>query len=98
MFTTIWEFEVPSDRREKFLAVYGADGEWARLFRTAPGFHETVLLQDVGRPERLVTFDRWDSRTAWESFAAAQAAAYAALDLETSGLATAERHLGTVGE
>ena len=96
MFTTIWEFEVDPDVRDYFVQVYGPAGAWAELFRAAPGFRETVLLQDVGRPDRLVTLDRWESRAAWETFRQAQATAYADLDRSTSGLARTERHLGTV--
>lgn len=97
MFTTIWEFEVDADVRDDFLRVYGPSGAWATLFRAAPGFRETILLQDVARPDRLVTFDRWESRGAWEAFRHAQHDAYTDLDLATSGLARTERHLGTLG-
>lgn len=96
MFTTIWEFDVDADARDDFVRVYGPAGAWARLFGTAPGFRETLLLQDVARPERLVTLDRWESRAAWEAFRQAQATAYTDLDLATSGLARTERHLGTL--
>ena len=96
MFTTIWEFEVDVDVRDDFVRVYGPAGAWAALFRTAPGFRETILLQDIARPERLVTFDRWESRGAWEAFRQAQHDAYTELDLATSGLARTERHLGTL--
>lgn len=96
MFTTIWEFEVDPDVQDDFVRVYGPAGAWAALFRTAPGFRETILLRDVARPDRLVTLDRWDSRGDWEAFRQAQHDAYTDLDLATSGLARAERHLGTL--
>lgn len=96
MFTTIWEFEVDADVRDYFVQVYGPAGAWVELFRTAPGFQETVLLQDVARPDRLVTLDRWESRAAWDAFRQAQAKAYTELDLATGGLARSERHLGTL--
>ena len=33
MFVVLWEFEVKPGREERFERVYGADGEWAQLFR-----------------------------------------------------------------
>lgn len=96
MFTTIWEYEIGPDRRGEFLETYGASGAWAGLFRRASGFLETVLLQDVERPERFLTLDRWESRAAYEAFRAAERSAYEALDRETAGLTRAERHLGTL--
>ena len=96
MFTTIWEFEVPEARRAEFEATYGAEGEWATLFRRAPGFRETVLLRSVAPPDVYVTLDRWSSRAAYEEFRIVHAAAYAALDEATAGLTLAERHLGTL--
>ena len=96
MFTTIWEFEVDPDVHEDFVRVYGPSGAWAALFRTARGFRETILLEDVARPDRLVTLDRWESRGDWEAFRQARHDAYTSLDLATSGLARTERHLGTL--
>ena len=95
MFTTIWEYDVPEARLADFEATYGADGGWARLFRQAPGFRETVLLRSVSSPATYVTLDRWTSRAAYEEFRIVHAAAYAALDEATAGLTLAERHLGT---
>jgi heme-degrading monooxygenase HmoA len=96
MFTTIWEFEVDADTRDDFVRVYGPAGAWVQLFRTAAGFRETILLQDIARPERLVTLDRWDSRAAWDAFRQGQHDAYTELDLVTGCLARTERHLGTL--
>lgn len=98
MFTTVWEYQVGPDRRSKFIEVYGASGSWAALFRRAPGYRETVLLQDLGQPERFLTLDRWDSREAYEEFLESRRSAYQALDRETAGLTRAERHLGTLLE
>lgn len=95
VFTTIWEYEVPEARRAEFEAIYGPEGEWARLFRRASGFRETVLLRSVAAPHTYVTLDRWASRASYEEFRIVHAAAYAALDAATQGLTLAERHLGT---
>lgn len=95
MFTTVWEYEVPEARRADFEATYGADGEWAQLFRRTTGFQETVLLRSVSSPLTYVTLDRWTSRATYEEFRIIHAAAYAALDAATQGLTLTERHLGT---
>lgn len=95
VFTTVWEYEVPDARRTQFEALYGAEGEWVRLFRQAAGFRETVLLRSVASPATYVTLDRWASRAAYEEFRVVHAAAYAALDDAAAGLTLAERHLGT---
>ncbi len=47
MFLALWEFEVKSGCEELFLSLYGADGEWARLFRTDENFIETRLVRDA---------------------------------------------------
>ena len=95
VFTTVWEYEVPDVKRAEFEAVYGAEGEWVRLFRQGAGFRETVLLRSVASPSTYVTLDRWTSRAAYEEFRIVHAAAYAALDDAAAGLTLAERHLGT---
>lgn len=95
MFTTVWEYDVPPEHRDVFVAVYGANGRWAAFFRGAAGWRETILFEDVDRAGRFVTLDRWESREASEVFLASERAAYDALDAETAGLARAEHHLGT---
>jgi heme-degrading monooxygenase HmoA len=96
MFTTIWEYEVPAGRREAFINVYGAAGRWAILFRRSPGYLGTMLLHDLGDPDRFLTLDRWESRQAYEAFLDASRAEYDALDRETVELTIRERHLGFV--
>lgn len=98
MFTTVWEYEVGPDRRSEFIEVYGATGAWVALFRRAPGYRETVLLQDVARPERFITLDRWVSREAYEEFLESLQSAYQALDRKTAGLTRNEHHLGMLLE
>jgi len=98
MFTTVWEYEVGPDRRSEFIDVYGASGAWVALFRRAPGYQETVLLQDVARPGWFITLDRWESRESYEEFRGSLQSAYQALDRKTAGLTRNERHLGTLLE
>jgi hypothetical protein len=57
MFLALWEFEVKSGCEELFQSVYGADGEWARLFRTDENFIETRLVRDAAQANKFVTMD-----------------------------------------
>jgi heme-degrading monooxygenase HmoA len=68
MFVVIWMFHVRPEHEEAFLAAYGSEGDWARLFQRAQGFLGSELLRDQTTPLRYVTIDRWTSAVAWESF------------------------------
>jgi heme-degrading monooxygenase HmoA len=94
MFLALWEFEVKSACEQRFQSVYGADGEWARLFRTDPNFIETRLLRDPVQPNKFVTLDFWESRSAYESFKELNHSAYLRLDRDCQSLTSIERCLG----
>jgi hypothetical protein len=53
MFLALWEFEVKPGCEQRFQSVYGAEGEWARLFRTDPNFLETRLLRDPVQANKI---------------------------------------------
>jgi len=55
---------------ETFERVYGPEGEWAAFFRTGHGYVGTELLRDVENPGRYLVIDRWESREAYNAFAA----------------------------
>jgi heme-degrading monooxygenase HmoA len=95
MFVVLWEFEVKPGREERFERVYGADGEWVRLFRGDANYQGTRLLRDASRDGIYVTIDIWRSREAYERFREAAAERYAAIDAECEGLTTSERHIGS---
>ena len=86
MFLALWEFEVKPGCEERFQSVYGADGEWVRLFRGDPSFIETRLLKDPAAENKFVTVDFWSSREAYESFKELNHAAYVAIDKRCEGL------------
>jgi len=94
MFLALWEFEVKSGCEERFQSVYGAEGEWARLFRTDPNFLETRLLRDAVQGNKFVTLDFWETRSAYESFKELNHAAYLKLDKACQPLTNFERCLG----
>jgi heme-degrading monooxygenase HmoA len=95
MFVILWEYEVKPGCEERFVTVYGPDGDWARLFRGDPHYRETRLLRDVSRPRCYCTFDYWDTESSFAQFKAAYEEAYTALDRATEGLTLSERRVIT---
>ena len=93
---TIWEFTVPPANASAFEAAYGPAGDWARLFLGQSGYLGTRLLKDLSEPTRYVTFDSWTSEERFDEFLSRHADAYRELDRVTEGLATEERHLGSL--
>ena len=94
-YAYIWEYTIDAGREAEFVAAYGADGEWVRLFRRYPGFLRTELLRDREEPSRFVTIDHWERREAWESFRAQAADEFEALDRRCESFTKSERQLGT---
>ena len=98
MFVILWEYEVKPGCEERFVTVYGPEGDWARLFQGDPHYRETRLLRDVSRPRCYFTLDYWDSEKSFERYKAAHAAEYADLDLATQGLTVSERRLAAFNQ
>ncbi|MDQ3793351.1 MAG: antibiotic biosynthesis monooxygenase [Actinomycetota bacterium] len=96
MYEIFWEYEVHPGQAAAFESLYGADGEWASLFREAEGYVETLLFRDADRPTRYLTIDRWRSRAAFDAFIEAAGPAYAALDRRGDALTLRERRLGAI--
>ena len=96
MYEIFWEYEVRPEQVAAFERLYGADGEWARLFGRADGYVETLLFRETGRPTRYLTVDRWQSRAAFDAFVEATSSAYAALDRQGDALTVRERRVGVV--
>ena len=96
-FVTLWEFAVNPSRQKEFENHYGPGGSWARLFRMAPGYVATELLNDRSNPLRYITVDRWSSAEHWHDFRKRYAKEYEALDQECEGFTTYEASLGEFG-
>jgi heme-degrading monooxygenase HmoA len=94
VYEILWEYEVRPEQVAAFERLYGADGEWARLFRQADGYVETLLFRDTDRPTRYLTVDRWQSRAAFDACVDAASSAYAALDRQGDALTVREHRLG----
>ena len=88
----LWQFEVPPDREDRFVAAYDSDGEWSRLFAASAGFIRTELWRDGDGV--YLTADHWQSFEAFERFQAEKGAEYRGLDAKLEGLALAETFLG----
>lgn len=96
MYEIFWEYEVRPEQVAAFERLYGADGEWARLFRRADGYVETLLFRDTDRPTRYLTVDRWQSRAAFDAFVEATSSAYSALNRQGDALTERERRFAVV--
>jgi len=93
-FITIWEFYVPTEREDQFLATYGPAGSWASLFAKADGYRGTELIRDRDQPSRFLTLDYWLTPEAYRAFRDRFKDEYQALDHQSEALTTEERHLG----
>ena len=88
----LWRFEVAEEQEAKFFAAYCSDGDWARLFMTAPGFIRTDLWRDGDGI--YLTADHWESVTAFQFFQASLGEEYRRLDARLEGVAGIETFLG----
>jgi heme-degrading monooxygenase HmoA len=96
--TYLWEFIVEPERVEEFQRHYGPQGSWVELFRQAPGYIQTLLLQDSTDRRRFITIDRWENAEAYHAFRSAFAGQYADLDKRFERLTTRETSLGSFDE
>jgi heme-degrading monooxygenase HmoA len=88
----LWQFEVAPELEDRFLKAYRSDGDWARLFATAPGFVRTDLWRNGDGI--YVTADHWQSVTDFQAFQASLGEEYRRLDAELEGVAGIETFLG----
>jgi heme-degrading monooxygenase HmoA len=88
----LWTFEVPVSAEERFFAAYKSDGEWARLFATAPGFIRTELWK--AGDGLYLTADYWRSVADFEWFQSNLGDDYRKLDVELEGVAGIESFIG----
>ena len=97
-YTHLWEFVVQPSRQAEFERHYAPDGSWVALFRQAPGYLGTQLLQDRSNCLRYLTVDRWTGIKAYREFRARFAEQYEPLDRQCEGLTIHEAPLGEYGE
>jgi heme-degrading monooxygenase HmoA len=94
MFVVVWQFEIAEEKIAVFEAAYGADGEWAKLFRTSPSYLGTELLHDAYVPGAYLTIDRWKSEADFRAFRKEHDGEYEVLDRKCDDLTSRETRIG----
>lgn len=94
MYVLVWEFIIRAECQDEFQAIYGPQGDWARLFRRSEGYERTELLHDASGALRYITLDYWKSRQAFEHFQREHRAEYQALDNRCAHLTEKETRVG----
>src|SRR3954452_4636447 len=90
----IWKFRPPEGREAEFEKAYSSSGEWAKLFRNAPGFQATSLLRPTESGGWWLTIDRWESAANFEAFTQVFGEQYRALDIKLASVAGEEEFVG----
>jgi hypothetical protein len=93
-YIVVWEYQVRPECTAEFVAAYGPEGDWARLFRRSPEFQGVELLGSAGNQGRFFTLDHWTSSAAMDLFLNSNATAYDVLDRRFGGLTVWERRIG----
>ena len=98
MYVILWEFVVPPEKVDAFIAAYKDDGAWARLFAQGEGYVGTELLcsAEAGQEPTFLTIDRWQHAEDFSRFQEQFGDEYKALDTELEGLTVRERKLGVL--
>ncbi len=95
MFVILWEFQVKPGFEAEFAAVYGADGDWASLFRVSSAYRGTRLSRDLDRDGWYFTLDLWESQQSHDVFRAEYSDSYDELDQRCGRLTLRENHIGS---
>jgi len=90
----IWKFKPPAGREGEFAEAYSSSGDWAQLFRNAPGFQGTTLLKPTEAGGWWMTIDRWNAPDNFDAFIQVFGEQYRALDAELEGVAGEEQFVG----
>jgi heme-degrading monooxygenase HmoA len=91
MYIRVWEYDVAAGGIEAFIAAYGADGDWARLFERGRGHVGTELYRGTDDQAHFVTVDRWTDQAAWSAFLEEWREAYDGLDATLNRLSASQR-------
>ena len=93
MYVRVWEYQVDAGNGAAFVDAYGAEGDWAQLFRKGRGYAGTDLYRNEVDGTRFITVDRWSSVIAWTEFLEQYREPYQALDARLSPLSLSQREL-----
>jgi heme-degrading monooxygenase HmoA len=92
MIAILWTYRVKPECQAIFEAIYSSEGEWAQLFRQAPGYRGTELFRQV--EAKYATIDRWSQGADFERFKEQFRTAYDALDKRCEALTLEEKLVG----
>lgn len=98
MIAIVWEFIVRDEALSSFRAMYGPDGDWARMFGRHPGYLGTTLLQDTASAARFLTIDRWQSEDHFRHMQREERLEYSRLDRRCEEMIIGERQVGVFDE
>lgn len=94
-YLVMWKFVVKRGMEARFEQVYGASGDWARLFQQDEDFLGTELNCDHEGSRRYITLDFWASEEAYQGFREKHLAEYQAIDQQCEQLTESECKLAT---
>ncbi|MGA9040303.1 MAG: antibiotic biosynthesis monooxygenase [Terriglobales bacterium] len=94
-YLVMWEFVVKPGMEARFEQIYGASGDWARLFRHDENYLGTELNCEHPGSRRYLTLDFWASEEAYEGFQKKHLAEYQAIDQSCEALTESECKLAT---
>ncbi len=93
MYVRVWEYRVDPGQVDAFLAGYGPEGDWARLFRKGRGYAGTDLYRNTDDGTLFITVDHWSSAALWAEFLERYREPYEALDARLARLSLSQREL-----
>jgi heme-degrading monooxygenase HmoA len=93
-WTIVWIFHIKPAKQRIFRRIYGADGDWARLFAKDRNYIGTELLRHSTNTHRYLTVDRWTSRAAYHNFKEQHRKEFVALDKRCEALTVREIKIG----
>ena len=97
-FAYIWQYTIDPAHERAFLAAYGPQGEWVRLFSRDPAYIETLLLRDDERKDRYMTIDYWKSRSERDAFRERYSVEFEDLDSRCEAFTREEQFIGDFQE
>lgn len=94
MFIVIWQYKIHETYREAFEELYGQNGKWVQLFKTAIEYKGTQLIKDVSTANHYVTIDKWESQEVYEKFLVDNKTKFDAIDADGENLTVSETKIG----
>ncbi len=93
-FVYVWEYIVEDAHRTEFEKVYGAEGDWVRLFQRAKGYITTDLHRDISNKNRFITVDTWQTKEDRDQFQRDFSREFESLDKQCERLTKRENWIG----